>query len=320
MKVLEKLETFLVLAECGSYTEAAKKMYCSQPTISNHIQQLEEHYQTKLIERRGKKAELTEQGEIVLEYARKLTCLIAESETMVRKSQQKQERIMSLYVSNYISEYFFGRILSHYHGAYPSQLLEIYTYCYSDLRTALLEGKADFAFLPLYDDSLLAAEFDAVPLFEEELVFVISPSHPWKSRKMIYKREFSRQTILLPSSPFICSTIKQELQEHAQARFLQMSNFGTIKQSVQAGIGTAFLPYEAVRSELETGQLLTIPIASLQLIRSNGLVVRKGKRLSEAEYNFCGQVRQFFSQYYQRPAPVQAGRTPHQNVPAPGAS
>lgn len=51
----KKIETFLVLAQCRSFMETAKRLYCSQPTISNHIQQLEEQFQCKLFHRSGKK-------------------------------------------------------------------------------------------------------------------------------------------------------------------------------------------------------------------------------------------------------------------------
>ena len=47
--MLGKLRTFQVLAECGSYTEAAKRLYCSQPSVSQHIHYLEEFYGAKLI-------------------------------------------------------------------------------------------------------------------------------------------------------------------------------------------------------------------------------------------------------------------------------
>jgi hypothetical protein len=63
---LEKFVTFIVLVDCGSFTETAKKLYCSQPTISNHIQQLEELFDTTLFRRSGKNVYLTRQGEILL--------------------------------------------------------------------------------------------------------------------------------------------------------------------------------------------------------------------------------------------------------------
>lgn len=102
MKTLEKLETFLVLAECGSFVETARRLYCSQPTISNHIQQLEEQFQGKLFHRSGKTVQLTKQGEIFLQYAKQITQLVEEA--AVKLKQSFDEEILSLYASSYIVE------------------------------------------------------------------------------------------------------------------------------------------------------------------------------------------------------------------------
>lgn len=47
--MLEKMKSFVVLSESASFTEAAKRLFCSQPTISNHIHQLEQYFNTKLL-------------------------------------------------------------------------------------------------------------------------------------------------------------------------------------------------------------------------------------------------------------------------------
>lgn len=296
MKTLERLETFLVVAECGSYTEAAKRLYCSQPTISHHIQWLEEQFQAVLFYRSGKPVRLTEQGEIVLDYAKRVTGLVQEASLKVKQSLSRRESILSVYVSNYISAYYFPEILSHYYRSYPDQLLEIYTYCYDDLRRSLLEQRTDLAFLPIYpDDDQIYSEFNATLLFEEELELVVPVSHPMTKRKVMYIRDLQGETILLPQSKYLCRSIEEQLRHHrVNVRFLQMSNFGMIKESIKAGLGIAFLPSEVIKADLNQGELASLRVSSLAIKRQNGFVIRKEKQLSEAELSFCREVEAYF--------------------------
>ncbi|WP_245980125.1 helix-turn-helix domain-containing protein [Peribacillus asahii] len=72
MNTLEKMESFIVLAECHSFTEAARRLYCSQPTISHHINKLEENFDSKLFHRSGRKVELTSKVKFYCTMRRKI--------------------------------------------------------------------------------------------------------------------------------------------------------------------------------------------------------------------------------------------------------
>lgn len=93
MKIFEKMDTFLTLAECGSFTETAKQLYCSQPTISAHIQQLEEMLDAKLLVRSGRSAKLTPQGTIFYDYAQRITKLYDEASDKIKQSKQEHATI-----------------------------------------------------------------------------------------------------------------------------------------------------------------------------------------------------------------------------------
>ncbi|MED4602760.1 LysR family transcriptional regulator [Paenibacillus validus] len=297
MKTIERMESFLVLAECGSFTEAAKRLHCSQPTISHHILQLEEQFRAPLFQRKGRQVQLTEQGKIVLDYTRQVTRLLREAGEKVQQSLRRQESILSVYISQYIANYYLPDILSHYHKAFPEQLLEVYASCYTDLQRALLEGKTNVAFLPIYpEDEAVYSRFDAYELFEDELPLVIPAGHPWTERKLLYSRDLHQTTVLLPQSFYISEYIQTHLERfNVQVRFLQMSNFTVILQAIKAGLGIAFLPYPVIREEVRRGELAVSQVASIQIRRKNGFVIRKDARLTEAEESFCREMQQYFA-------------------------
>ncbi|MGF9713995.1 LysR family transcriptional regulator [Paenibacillus sp. JMULE4] len=294
MKTLEKIETFLVLAQCRSFMETAKRLYCSQPTISNHIQQLEEQFQCKLFHRSGKNVQLTKQGEIFLQYAKQITQLVEEA--AVKMKDAERQDILAIYVSSYIGAYFFSDILSSFHQEYPKQALEVHTHCYAELRSALQQGRTNFALMPVYpEDDYIHANFDVHVLFHDEFPLVVPPNHPLTGRKVVYSRDLRNETLLLPRSHYLQEYIITELErQRVKVRFLQMSNFDMIKQAVKSHLGLAFLPFKAVEAEVAKGELAFKNVASLPIRRNNGIVIRKQTPLTETEFTFCHEVKRYF--------------------------
>ncbi|WP_312108987.1 LysR family transcriptional regulator [Brevibacillus reuszeri] len=294
MNTLEKMETLIVLADCGSFTEAAKRMFCSQPTISHHIQQLEQEFDSLLFYRTGKQVELTDQGRVLLQYAKRITNLVDEASLELKRINQ-QERTLSVYVSNYIAGYFFSDILHEFHTVSPEKPLEIITYCYSDLIRCFQEGRTHYALMPIYpEDDYIGKHFDTSVLFEEELLLVLPVDHPHADRRLLYARDLHNETILLPKSEYLQQYVTEHLRSRqVKTRFLQMSNFETMKVAVKSHHGLAFLPYGAVKSELGRGELASVPVSSLQITRKNGFVFRKNTKLSQADQAFCKNVEQY---------------------------
>ncbi|QAV11942.1 LysR family transcriptional regulator [Brevibacillus agri] len=294
MNTLEKMETFIVLAECGSFTESAKRLFCSQPTISHHIQQLEELFESPLVQRSGKQVQLTRQGEILLRYAKQISHLVEEAAVELKRISE-QERVLSVYVSNYIAGYFFSDILNEFHTILPHKPLEINTYCYSDLIRCFQEGRTHYALMPIYpEDDYIRKNFETSVLFEEELLLILPVDHPLAKRRLLYARDLHNETVLLPKSEYLQQYVINHLSSRqVKTRFLQMSNFETIKQAVKSRHGIAFLPSGAVKEELKRGELVNVPVSSLQIRRQNGFVFRKNAELSQADRAFCQNVEQY---------------------------
>lgn len=67
---LERLKYFVVVAEEGSRARAAKRLYLTGSAVSQQISKLEGELGVELFERNGRRSELTEAGEVLLEGAR----------------------------------------------------------------------------------------------------------------------------------------------------------------------------------------------------------------------------------------------------------
>ncbi|AEM78504.1 transcriptional regulator, LysR family [Thermoanaerobacter wiegelii Rt8.B1] len=78
---LRQLKIFLTVCESGSMSKAAKKLYMTQPSISQTISELEQELNVKLFERMNKKLLLTYAGEVLKEYAKRISSLVEEAQS-----------------------------------------------------------------------------------------------------------------------------------------------------------------------------------------------------------------------------------------------
>ncbi|MFC5701235.1 LysR family transcriptional regulator [Cohnella faecalis] len=299
MKSIEQIETFLVLAECGSFTETAKRLYRSQPAVTNQIQKLEEMVGASLFKRSGKAVQLTKSGEIYLAYARQMNRLMEEASEQIRKSAKQQ--VLSVYASIYLSNYYFADILDRFNRDNPKQVMEIYSFCYDDLKRALMEKRTDFAFMPYYsEDENIHDQFDYIELFQEQFQLILPSDHPWASRKLLLGRDLQNEKILLPSSSYFQKIVSEQMElSGVNVTFLQMSNFELIRQAVKSHLGLAFLPSSVVADEIRRGELVVRPVSGLHIRRRNGIIIRKNASLSPIETAFCTIAQNHFQSHAQ---------------------
>ena len=291
--MLEKYKTLVTVSESQSFTEAACKLFCSQPTVTQHIQQLEHHYGYKLVKRQKRIVELTQYGEVLVEYARKIL-LLEENATKKLANVEAKQQILPLYISNYLANSFFNMIFSSpNHAGCGYSSFEIHSHCYSDLKNALISKEAKYALMPIYDaEEVFLKQYDVDLLFEEELFLIVSKEHRLAQRKLVYKRDIEGEQILLPPSTLFHELIKSNIEE-VNASFLQMPSFPLIEKAVEQNMGIAFVP---LANKTQANQNLVYKqITGLTLMRKNGIIKNREMPLNQAEIDFCTHIKKQFS-------------------------
>lgn len=284
----DKYKTFLVLAQHKTFTETAKKLFCSQPTVTQHIKQLEKELNCQLINRKKNQIELTEQGEVLLQYAYQAQQI--ESDMRNDLNQSLQEKNMTLYISQYIANNFFCELFDEDHGMCKHCPYEINSYCYEELKQSLFDKKTKFTIMPIYDaDQSILNHFDIDILFEEEFVLVMPQDHPLASRQTVYARDLKHLPILLPQSFYLSQHIKQAIdQKNVTVYYMQMTNFELILKAVQHGLGVSFLPSKVLEKGGEG--LVSKKVKGLTIKRENGIVYHRDQPLSRAEKACCHHI------------------------------
>ncbi len=97
---IRQLETFVNVAKCKSFSKAAEKLFITQPTVTNHIKNLEMELENSLISRRGKHIELTNEGYVLYEYAVNILNLVEGAKYDLLSNQRDIHGNLTLYASS----------------------------------------------------------------------------------------------------------------------------------------------------------------------------------------------------------------------------
>ena len=292
--MLSKLKTFSVLAQCGSYTEASKILFCSQPAVTQHIKFLENHYQDKLVIRKNHQVILTERGTLLKKYVEQIVGLVEEMDDKMSSAVTSQEPV-SLYMSHYIAENYFCELFNAEHPCCRLCPCEINGFCYQELREKLLHKKAKFAVMPIYhSDVQIQQSYTIQPLFEEELHLVLSAEHPLAQRKVIYAKDLKDLPVLLTQSVYLQELVKQALSsKEVPVLYMQMTDFKIIKKALEQNAGVSFMPKKVL--DPEDSSLVCRSVKGMRIKRENGLVIDPAQKLSDTEQAYCRHITEQLS-------------------------
>ena len=165
-----KLETFLVVAQCGSYTKAAEQLHFTQPAITQQIRRLEEAYGCALVEFHGRSFVLTAEGEALLEYAK----IQKANERRLREKLTHMVHPLRVGATLSIADYYLPHRLKRA-MAQPGFCLQVEVGNTKTLLDRMLEGQLDCGLIEgMFDESL----FEAIPFCQAAFLPVVRGGHP----------------------------------------------------------------------------------------------------------------------------------------------
>ncbi len=167
------LEYFIAVAEELHFTRAAERLGITQPTLSHQIRLLEQELGTPLFQRTGKKNYLTQAGEILLEHARRAVYELEQAKRQIKQLSGLQQGHLRIGCSgNHLLE---SKLIS-FHRQYPGIGLTVLELATEETYNGLMHNQLDLGvvFLPLQDEQIVTK-----PLYDEELVLVVSDRHPF---------------------------------------------------------------------------------------------------------------------------------------------
>lgn len=194
---LRQLKYFVTVAKTLNFSDAARKLFITQGTLSQQIKQLEDEMGFQLLSRTSHSVALTEAGEELLPIAKKT---IEESENCRKKMNELRGALtgsLSIGVTHSFSMLLGGTIRD-FIKKHPGVKLKIYYKTATELSEMLQDGDLDLflAFKP----AQLSDDIEAETLFPSRLSVVMRKDHPLATKKEISLEELKSQSIALPGS------------------------------------------------------------------------------------------------------------------------
>ncbi len=272
-----KLKTLLAVAEQRNFTRAAEQLALTQPAVSHHISQLEEEFGVTLFIRGKGGLRLTAEGEIVVQYARRMSALYSRLRQDLAGAE-KQMTKLRIGITHTAESNLTAEVLARCSRETSGLSITIITDTISNLYTMLENYEIDLA---IVEGATSNHALSSLVLDTDFLVCVMSGSNPLSRNAMITLDQLKRERMILrlPSSAtrILFDSTLRSLNDTLDNYnvVIEVDNIATIKDLVRKNLGVSVLPKSACVKELRDGKLIALPIENLSMVRETRIVYNR---------------------------------------------
>lgn len=155
------LRSFVAIADHGGFIRAADALHLSQPTVSQHVRQLEHRIGKALVEKDGRQSRFTRSGELLLIEARHI---LAVHDSAVERLESPSKPVVSIGATEIAAQQVLPAALSALQGAYPNHDLRFEIDRSTQMTVAVKEGRLDLAVVFDLDESIKGETVASLPL------------------------------------------------------------------------------------------------------------------------------------------------------------
>lgn len=288
---ITQLEFFLKVVEEGSFSKAADRVFRTQPAVSIAVRRLEEEIGAPLFDRSQKTPTLTEAGEIVHDYARRIIALRDQAREAVSELKDFKSGRVRIGANESTSLYLLPEIILQFRQKRPQVKVEIFRHPSDRLPREVLDRNVDFA-LMAYEPNDRDLEY--FPVLRDELVLIMHPKHRLAARESVTVKELGDESFIAHNikAGSRAKVIETFAKHHTPLNItLELATIETIKRFVQLKVGLAIVPRMCVREELESGKLATIPVRGLSYHRTLYAAHHRNAVLPHAAQAFLDALR-----------------------------
>jgi DNA-binding transcriptional LysR family regulator len=189
-----QLRAFHQAAQNMNFTAAAKKLCITQPAVTAHIKLFEDFSNLKLFQRRGRKIYLTDEGNALYDYTRKIFEYEKEIEDLIDDLKELKRGTLRLGTSKTYARYFMPFLITSFRDAYPHIKIHLHEGSSLDIIHSLLDFKNEVAVIAKVEDN---PDVCFIPFSHEELILILAPGHPLAAKRCIALAELAEEPIII---------------------------------------------------------------------------------------------------------------------------
>lgn len=273
------LQAFLAVAETGSFSRAAERVYLTQPAISKRIAALEQSLGAQLFDRIGRRVQLTEAGRALFERSRAILNELEDAKRSLANLSGQIRGALSLATSHHIGLHRIPQTLKRFHARYPDVQLDLHFMDSEQACHAVVRGELELAIvtLPLAPIAQLRCE----PVWDDPLDVVVASNHPLARSGAIPLRALLEHPAILPGpGTYTREIILKALgASRSKIRVDMTTNYlEVLKMLASIGLGWTALPRTMIDEDLKVVQIKNMKTIQ----RTLGIVTHAKRTLSNA--------------------------------------
>lgn len=292
---LRQLRAFVAVAEEGSFTLAARRIFVTQSAVSHSLRSLEEQLSCRLLDRSGKRVTLTSEGELLLKRCKRSLYELEQASRDLDGLRRWGQTRVRIGAPHTLCHFLIPSVLREFRDCFPR--------C-----EPLIEAGDTTVLL----DQLASSNLDLVvglkprghsdegyrPMFRDRLAFVVSPFHPWAAEGApIESTLHDHQFIIYAKATETHRLIEEWLEGRGvrSRKDLVLGDMQAIKEMAKIGIGVGIVaPWVAAR-EIEEGSLCVVNMKGPAIEREWGVFHSQKREPSLVEEAFIGLCEMAFS-------------------------
>ena len=279
-----KLNIFYETANSLNMTEVGKKLYISQPSVSQAVKEMEKELGVSLFDRIGKKLYLTYEGEVYLKYVKRILNLYDEVKVTLENTGNNINGRIRVGASTTIGVYILPEIVKHFLTKNADVEISIVIENTTSIEKMIIDNLVDIAFV---EGDIKAIEIVEEDIIKDKLIFIKSKDYsadPSKKLSLIMREEGSGTRDVVESNLRINKVDYNILME--------LGSTEAILKVVEVGLGIACVPYICAQKKIEDGVLEEVEIEGIEHIRRDfKFIYHQDKFLSNTMKAFIDEVK-----------------------------
>lgn len=287
---LRPLRALVEVVRQGGFSQAARAVHATQPTVSKAIRQLEDELGMVLLDRQAQPPQLTQAGEIV--YRRAVSMLAERDDLRAELADLRglKRGTLRLGLPPLGSASLFAPMFARFRGRYPAIEISLVERGSRRLEEMVMAGELELA----ASLTPISADCQWQPVAREPLLVLLPPDHEYARAKRVSLAELRASPFILFEHGFALNQILDRACLRAGFTPSIVARSGQIDfiiALVAAGLGVAFLPRMEVRARRRAG-VRCIPLEDEGTDWEIGLIWRRGSHLSPAAQAWLQLTRQ----------------------------
>lgn len=253
--------TFRVAAECKSVSEAAKKLYVSQPTVSAELSALEKELKARLFFRSNRGITLTEEGKVLYEYIKNAFSFIERGEEKLREISGLKSGTLRIGASDMTLKFFLLDYITEFREMHPDVHLTVTNNPTPKTFEALRNGAIDFGVVSEPLPFVSQDEFTLIPVREIQDVFIVKKDNPLAKEKKITKKRLSEfPLIMLERHTSTRSYVSSYLGNDFPPPVIELATSDLLLEFACRGIGVSSIVEDFALHALDSGEVAKLDL------------------------------------------------------------